>query len=87
MLAVTEDMVSLAEGLITEKVLSPKAIGDALHIAIATLHGIDFFLTWNCRHIANPIIQEKIAAFLERKGLFLPTICTPEELLGAENDE
>jgi hypothetical protein len=48
---------------------------------------VDFLLTWNCRHIANLIIQEKIAAFFENKGLLLPVICTPEELLGAEYDE
>lgn len=86
-LTVTEEIVILAEALITEGALSLKATDDALHIAIATLHHIDFLLTWNCRHIANPIIQEKIAYFLEKKGLFLPIICTPEELLGAENDE
>ena len=86
-LTVTEEIVTLAEALIAEGALPLKATDDALHIAIATLHRIDFLLTWNCRHIANPIIQEKVADFLENKGLFLPIICTPEELLGAENDE
>ncbi|MCC8986191.1 MAG: type II toxin-antitoxin system VapC family toxin [Candidatus Contendobacter sp.] len=86
-LTVTEEIVTLAEALIAEGALPLKATDDALHIAIATLHRIDFLLTWNCRHIANPIIQEKVADFLENDGLFLPIICTPEELLGAENDE
>ena len=40
-----------------------------------------------CRHIANPEIQRGIAAYLEQIGLFLPFICTPEELLGEENVE
>ena len=82
MLAVTEDMVRMAEELIVSDIVPEKAFEDALHIAIATLHRVDFLLTWNCRHIANPIIQEKIAAYLEQRGLFLPLICTPEELLG-----
>jgi hypothetical protein len=61
--------------------------GNKFHIAIATLHHIDFLLTWNCRHIANPMIQEGIAQYLEQRGLFLPIICTPEELLGDQDDE
>ena len=81
-LAITEDMIELAETLIAQKLIPAKAIEDALHIAVATLHHVDFLLTWNCRHIANPIIQEGIAQYLEQRGLFLPIICTPEELLG-----
>jgi hypothetical protein len=86
-LAITEDMIDLAEALITEQRLPAKAMEDSLHISIATLHHVDILLTWNCRHIANPIIQEGIAEYLEQRGLFLPIICTPEELLGGQDDE
>ena len=86
-LAVTQDMIRLAEALIAQGIIPAKAIEDALHIAVSTLHHVDFLLTWNCRHIANPVIQEKIAVYLEQLGLFLPIICTPEELLGGSNDD
>ena len=86
-LAITEDMISLAEALIAQRLIPAKAIEDSLHIAIATLHHVDFLLTWNCRHIANPVIQEGIAEYLEQRGLCLPIICTPEELLGGQDDE
>lgn len=86
-LAVTEEMIALAEELISRRLIPAKAIEDALHISIATLHHVDFLLTWNCRHIANPLIQEGIAEYLQQRGLFLPIICTPEELLGGQNDE
>jgi hypothetical protein len=86
-LAVTPDMMHLAKSLIDQAIIPPKAIEDALHIAVSTLHHVDFLLTWNCRHIANPVIQEKIAVYLEQLGLFLPIICTPEELLGGNNDD
>jgi len=33
---------------------SSEAAVDAAHIAIASVHEMDFLLTWNCRHIANP---------------------------------
>ena len=86
-LRVTEEMIGLAEALIDKRLLPANAVEDALHIAIATLHQADFLLTWNCRHIANPMVQEGIAEFLVQKGLFLPIICTPEELLGGVEDE
>ena len=86
-LAVTQDMIRLAESLIEQAIIPAKAIEDALHISVSTLHHVDFLLTWNCRHIANPMIQEKIAVYLEQLGLFLPIICTPEELLGGNNDD
>ena len=80
-------MIDLADQLITQRLIPAKAIEDALHISIATLHRVDFLLTWNCRHIANPVIQEGIAEYLERRGLFLPIICTSEELLGGQDDD
>jgi hypothetical protein len=86
-LAITEDMISLAEALIAQQLIPAKAIEDSFHIAVATLHHVDFLLTLNCRHIANPVIQEGIAEYLEQRGLFLPIICTPEEILGGQDDE
>lgn len=86
-LAVTQDMIRLAQALIEQTIIPARAIEDALHIAVSTLHHVDFLLTWNCRHIANPVMQEKIAVYLAELGLFLPIICTPEELLGGNDDD
>jgi predicted nucleic acid-binding protein len=87
LLLITEQAVQIAESLVERGIIPPKAAEDALHIAIATVNGVDYLLTWNCRHIANPEIQRGIAEQLEKFGLFLPFICTPEELLGEENVE
>ena len=87
LLLITDQAIKIAEALINEKIVPLKAIEDALHIAIATAHGMDYLVTWNCRHIANPEIQRGIASYLENIGTALPFICTPEELLGEENDE
>ena len=84
-LVTTEQCADIAESLIAHKILPMKAAEDALHVAVATVHGMDILLTWNCRHIANPIIQASIADYLETVGFLLPFVCTPEELLG-END-
>jgi len=87
LLLINERALHIAEALVEQGIIPAKAAEDALHIAVATIHGVDYLLTWNCRHIANPEIQRNIAAYLEQIGLFLPFICTPEELLGEENVE
>jgi hypothetical protein len=71
-LAVTQDMIRLAGSLIEQAIIPAKAIEDALHIAVSTLHHVDFLLTWNCRHIANPVIQEKIAVYLDTTRIVPP---------------
>jgi predicted nucleic acid-binding protein len=84
LILLTEQALDIANSLIAKGIIPDKAAEDALHIAIATVNGVDYLLTWNCRHIANPEIQRGIAAHLEDIGLSLPFICTPEELLGEE---
>jgi hypothetical protein len=85
LLLISEEALNIAEALVRQGIVPSKAAEDALHIAVATVYGVDYLLTWNCRHIANPEMQRGIAAYLDQIGLFLPFICTPEELLGEEN--
>lgn len=86
LLDITARSVDIAKSLVASGIVPAKAIEDAMHISIATVHFVDYLLTWNCRHIANPEIQAKIADHLRQQGLFLPFICTPDELLGDEDD-
>ena len=87
LILITEQALDIANSLVAKGIIPAKAAEDALHIAIATVNGVDYLLTWNCRHIANPEIQRGIAAHLDDIGLSLPFICTPEELLGDEHVE
>jgi hypothetical protein len=57
-----------------------KAAQDALHIAIACVNGVDYLLTWNCKHIANARMRSKIEKVCRNAGYLPPIICTPEEL-------
>lgn len=82
LLEVNEDVQSLAAQFLTKSNLPAKAYDDALHIAVATFYGIDYLLTWNCKHIANAQIQKKLAQISIEAGYELPTICTPNELMG-----
>ena len=83
-LALSEGILRLAESLVAEGPIPRKAAGDALHIAIATVYGCEYLLTWNCRHIANAEIQRAARVVVGRRGFELPAICTPEELMGGE---
>jgi len=83
-LAVTTEVTELADDFLSQSSLPPSAIADSMHIALATVYGIDFLLTWNCRHIANAHIVKKLAAIAQANGYELPTLCTPLELLTEE---
>jgi predicted nucleic acid-binding protein len=83
-LPLTSGIIEVAESLVREGAIPRKASVDALHIAIATVYRCEFLLTWNCRHIANAEIQRSLRRILRRQDLELPSICTPEELMGDE---
>ena len=83
-LAVSSEILQLAEDLITEGPIPRKAAGDAAHIAIATVYGCEYLLTWNCRHIANAELRRAIRRVVEQYGYEVPSLCTPEELMGEE---
>ena len=82
--AVTEAAITLGERLITGGGLPMKARVDALHIAVAAVHGMDYLLTWNCKHIANPATRKRIEQTCIAAGYAPPILCTPEELLEVE---
>ncbi len=63
-----------------------KAKMDIFHLAIAAGNGIDYILSWNFKHIANAAIKEKLFQINSQLGLRTPMICTPEELIGGDND-
>lgn len=85
-LSITDEVIELSEKIINEGVLPKKAMDDSLHISIATIHKIDFLLTWNCRHIANAEIKPHIQNVCSRNNYSCPEICTPIELMGGNQN-
>jgi hypothetical protein len=81
LLSFGEESQVLARLLIERRVLPSSAAVDALHISVAAVSGMDFLLTWNCRHIANASIRPRIEALCRAAGYEPPIICTPEELM------
>ncbi len=81
LLELNQSVLDLAEQFLGRSNLPSKADVDAVHIAAATVHCMDYLLTWNCKHIANAQIQGKLAEISLDFGYELPILCTPYELL------
>lgn len=81
LLDLTESALTLAEQLLEDSAVPRAAPEDALHIAIAAANGMDFLVTWNCRHIANAATRNRIEQVCLEAGYDPPVICTPEELM------
>lgn len=80
LLEIDESVIRLAETLVQSHAIPIKAVQDALHIAVACINGMDYLLTWNCKHIANAKMRSKIEQVCREEGYVAPIICTPEEL-------
>jgi predicted nucleic acid-binding protein len=61
--------------------LPAKSFLDAYHLATCIVHSVDYLLTWNCTHLANPALQKQLIEYCRFRDLHVPVICTPEELL------
>lgn len=84
-LAVTDATIDLAEALVNRGAVPQKAPEDAIHIATAAVHGVDYLLTWHCKHIANARMRHAIEDVCIDAGYEPPTICTPEELMSDDD--
>jgi hypothetical protein len=82
LLRITDQVLDLADTLVEAAAIPLAAHRDAQHVAVAAVNGIEFLLTWNCTHLANVMLRDKIKATCERNGFAAPKICTPEELIG-----
>jgi hypothetical protein len=77
----TPEAMRLATALVGVGAMPEQAAMDATHIAIASAHGMDYLLTWNCTHIANAAMRSGIERICRDAGYEPPILCTPEELM------
>ena len=80
-LELTDEAAILAEGYVARAIFHRKYIADALHTALASIHKIDYLVTWNFGHLANVRRQARIRLFNTTAGFFCPVIITPEFLV------
>jgi hypothetical protein len=84
-LSIDQEMGEFAKVLITGGGIPASSEADALHVAIASIHRIDYLLTWNCRHINNASTKPIIRKLCAEAGYICPEICTPLELLSEDS--
>ena len=69
-----------ARVLLDAGVVPPNKPGDAVQLAFATVHKIDYLLTWNYAHLANLDTQRKLESFCRKQGWRAPFLVSPETI-------
>ena len=80
-LELSEEVAILAEGYVERGIFHRKYLADAVHVAVASYHKIDYLVTWNFGHLANVRKQARLRLFNTAAGFFSPLIITPEFLV------
>jgi predicted nucleic acid-binding protein len=65
---ISADAYRLADRLVNTTAIPKEAFSDALHVAIAGVNGINYLLTWNCKHLAHE-------TWRHRKSLYRLQLC------------
>ena len=53
---------------------------DAMQMAVATVHRIDYLLTWNYSHLANPDAQRRLEQQCRDAEYRAPIMVTPQSI-------
>ena len=85
-LELNEEVGALAQSQILAGLVPEKAASDAVHIAVASVHQMNYTVTWNFKHIANPYTRDRLSAVVADAGFHLPVMCSPEELIQYDED-
>lgn len=80
-LELTKRVEKIAQIYMEKLSIPKKALRDAAHLAVASVHNIDYLVTWNCVHLANGEIIKRLLKLNEKLRMKTPVICTPEELI------
>ncbi|MDX6712866.1 MAG: hypothetical protein QOH96_3882 [Blastocatellia bacterium] len=87
LLDLPDEAAIIADGYISRGIFHRKYIADALHVALASFHKIDYLVTWNFGHLANVRRQARIRLFNTTAGFFVPMIVTPEFLVSEATEK
>ena len=86
-LEVTAVAEELAADLLQRGILPAKAKTDALHLGTAMAHHMDMVLSWNFKHLVNPVIVQQIYIWAGERDYNVPVVCTPEDLLRSSYEQ
>ena len=81
----TAEIDELAMALLRQKLLPDEAMADAFHLAAAAVHQMNVLLTWNCTHLANPMLLIGVNKRIMSEGYVPPLVYTPQEMMQEES--
>jgi len=85
LLGATAEAETLTRHLLDAGAVPRHAAADAAHIAVGVTNGVTYLVTWNFRHVANAVMRARIEGACRLAGYVPPVICTPNELLEADD--
>ena len=85
-LGINQEVQGLARLLVREKVMPEPVAGDSIHVAVACVHRMEYLLSWNVRHLANPNKLRHLDTICLRLGFIPPRIVTPDLLWDESNE-
>ena len=68
LIPVTEEMQIFAQDLMIAGAIPPSEPGDALHIALVTISGADYLVSWNFAHLVGPDTKIKLLDTIRALG-------------------
>lgn len=78
-------LAGIIDEYVRHRLMPADAGGDAAHLAMCSMYGVDFLLTWNCEHLANANKVRHIQTVNQRLGLHIPILTTPLALIREES--
>jgi hypothetical protein len=82
-LAVSQDARELSARYIEAGIVPAKVEPDALHIATATVNGLDILVSWNLQHIVKVKTRREVNAINALWGYKAIDLATPEEVIAS----
>lgn len=80
-LEITDEVEELAAEYVDKGAVPETYPEDAMHLAVATLNGMDYLLSWNFRHIVRRRTRDVVDLVNTLRGMRHISIATPAELL------
>lgn len=77
-LPATSKVHELREAIVESRLIPATKAGDAAHLAISAIHQVDYLLTWNYAHMANPVTQQQFEELCREWDLDPPLLMSPE---------
>jgi len=86
LIAKSDEAVAIAKEYISQGAIPKKYEADALHIAIASIAGVDIIVSLNFKHIVKHKTKTVTEAVNLLRGYKKVAICAPSEVTDYEND-